>query len=419
MSSSDGEHEQEAQGLWKRLVHAQPVHVEPGVSHLSREFPRQDFRGFFNLVVLLLVVNLGRLIAENGSKYGLMVQPPWRHLAVADVTCALRLACALIMNIGLAYIMREASYAMLSGSFILGVVLPSFVVWHSGANPVVGMLLLLMMLTVFLKLFSYMTVTAEIRALSLVDRKTLKRMYGSGTRTSFIYFLFAPTLCYQEVYPREASAASKSYILKRLLGLGSSLAAIYAIFHQFTYPTLVNSLKSLEQRDMVLIGERILKLSLSSLFIWLIGFYALFHCWLNVLAELMGFADRAFYRDWWNAGTFEEYWRNWNLPVHNWLKRHVYRPLRKRGYSFSFSSALVFLLSAVAHEYIISIPLRVFHCWAFLAMILQLPLVQVTRLYTHWFPRSSFGNMLFWVVFCIVGQPMGILLYYYSYNTKH
>ena len=168
-----------------------------------------------------------------------------------------------------------------------------------------------------------------------------------------------------------------------------------------------------------MIGERILKLSLSSLFIWLLGFYAMFHCWLNILAEVLGFADRSFYRDWWNAETIDEYWRNWNLPVHNWLKRHVYRPLRKRGYSFAFSSALVFLLSAVAHEYIISIPLRVFHYWAFLAMILQLPLVQISRIYTQNFPLSSFGNMFFWVVFCIVGQPMGILLYYYSYSNNN
>lgn len=33
--------------------------------------------------------------------------------------------------------------------------------------------------------------------------------------------------------------------------------------------------------------------------IWLIFFYWLFHSCLNVVAELMQFGDREFYRDWW------------------------------------------------------------------------------------------------------------------------
>jgi diacylglycerol O-acyltransferase-1 len=35
------------------------------------------------------------------------------------------------------------------------------------------------------------------------------------------------------------------------------------------------------------------------LFVWLLGFYSLFHLWLNILAELLKFGDREFYKDWW------------------------------------------------------------------------------------------------------------------------
>jgi hypothetical protein len=42
--------------------------------------------------------------------------------------------------------------------------------------------------------------------------------------------------------------------------------------------------------------ERVLKLSLPTLYGWIIMFYCLFHLWLNILAELTGFGDREFYK---------------------------------------------------------------------------------------------------------------------------
>ena len=31
------------------------------------------------------------------------------------------------------------------------------------------------------------------------------------------------------------------------------------------------------------------------------------------------------FTDWWNARTIESYWRNWNIPVHCWMLRHLCR----------------------------------------------------------------------------------------------
>jgi hypothetical protein len=47
-------------------------------------------------------------------------------------------------------------------------------------------------------------------------------------------------------------------------------------------------------------------------------------CILNVFAEISGFADRQFYKDWWNSTTFEEFNRKWNQPVYTFLYKHVY-----------------------------------------------------------------------------------------------
>merc|ERR1712070_926472 len=68
----------------------------------------------------------------------------------------------------------------------------------------------------------------------------------------------------------------------------------------------------------------ILKLVLPSFSLWLLAFYAMFHCFLNIQAELCGLADRMFYQDWWNSTTLDTFWRKWNIPVHEWCLRHIY-----------------------------------------------------------------------------------------------
>ena len=64
--------------------------------------------------------------------------------------------------------------------------------------------------------------------------------------------------------------------------------------------------------------ERLLKLSIPNHLCWLIGFYLVFHSFTNTMAEVMRFADRNFYNDWWNADNIVVFWKTWNLPVHRW-----------------------------------------------------------------------------------------------------
>ena len=54
---------------------------------------------------------------------------------------------------------------------------------------------------------------------------------------------------------------------------------------------------------------------------------------LNTLGEIIGFADRQFYRDWWNASNIKNFWMTWNIPVHKWCVRHLFKPMLYSGYS--------------------------------------------------------------------------------------
>lgn len=87
------------------------------------------------------------------------------------------------------------------------------------------------------------------------------------------------------------------------------------------------------------------QMALPNNLIWLILFYMYFHSFTNLCAELLRFGDRQFYRDWWNAHTVSYFWRNWNIPVHKWMLRHVYRPLRAMGCSRTAAVTAVFALS--------------------------------------------------------------------------
>jgi len=96
---------------------------------------------------------------------------------------------------------------------------------------------------------------------------------------------------------------------------------------------------------------------------------------MNFWAEITRFADRRFYADWWNAGYLAEYWRKWNFPIHSFLHRHIYYPLRRRNVSKKLALLLTFMISAAAHEYIVVGIFRVFNFIAFTIMIVNVPLI--------------------------------------------
>lgn len=79
--------------------------------------------------------------------------------------------------------------------------------------------------------------------------------------------------------------------------------------------------------------------------------YVIWECILNVLAEVTYFADRGFYADWWNSVSWDQYARDWNRPVHNFLLRHVYHSSISSMKVNKYTATLItFFLSALVHE---------------------------------------------------------------------
>jgi len=219
------------------------------------------------------------------------------------------------------------------------------------------------------------------------------------------YFWAAPTLSYQLDYPRTEKIRG-GYVASLVSQIVVFSGLIIFISAQYILPHIKAAMPDFESGSIPVIVERVLRLSLSTTYVWLLGFYLVFHLFLNLLAELLRFGDRVFYKDWWNATTVGEYWRLWNLPVHHWMVRHCFFPCLRLGMSKSLAIFCVFFVSAVFHEFLVSVPFKRIRAWAFLAMMSQIPLVALSKRMDKIFSQGNeyIGNMLFWGSFCILGK---------------
>ncbi|KAI7826497.1 putative diacylglycerol O-acyltransferase [Gamsiella multidivaricata] len=322
----------------------------------------------------------------------------------------------------------------------------SYMSYYLIFHPFMSMTCLINGTIQFFKLTSYALVHQDLRAAYIFDespdkfhhlakvhstslRKDGERSEGiytydvqypaNVTIKNMAYYWLAPTLCYQPSYPR-TTVFRKSFFLKRILEVLTCFGMMYFLIEQYATPTLQNSVRAVDQLAFGTMLERVLKLSTTSVLIWLLMFYTFFHATFNALAEMLYFGDRCFYLAWWNAGSVAMYWRLWNKPIYTFFKRHVYLPMVTSGISAAKASLIIFTLSAIMHEIVIGLPTHMIYGYAFGGMLFQIPLIALTRPLEKWRGTGTgLGNMVFWVSFTILGQPACALLYYYHWTKRH
>ncbi|KAG9325223.1 hypothetical protein KVV02_004163 [Mortierella alpina] len=323
---------------------------------------------------------------------------------------------------------------------------PSYMSYFKIFHPFMSITCLMNATIQFLKMTSFSLVNQDLRAAYIFDLPEnkfhhLTRVHDASsgntatqrgevyqydvqypdniTFMNVAYFWFAPTLCYQPSYPR-TTVFRKSFFLKRVGEMLTCLGMMYFLIEQYATPTLQNSVRAVDQLAFGTMLERVLKLSTTSVLIWLLMFYTFFHATFNALGELLYFGDRCFYLAWWNAGSVGRYWALWNRPVYVFFKRHVYLPLISGGASPLTAMFVIFTISAVLHEVLIGFPTHMLYGYAFAGMFAQIPLIALTRPLEKWRGTGTgLGNMIFWVSFTILGQPACALLYYYHWTKRH
>ncbi|KAF3674556.1 Diacylglycerol O-acyltransferase 1 [Capsicum annuum] len=422
----------EATTLYKFSYRAStPAHRRIRESPLSSDaIFRQSHAGLFNLCVVVLIAVNSRLIIENLMKYGLLIRAgfwfsskslrDWPLLMCCLSLQLLPLTAFLVEKMAQKRRMTECVVVILHITITTAAILyPVLVILTCDSAFLSGVILMLVACIVWMKLVSYAHTNRDMRQLAKCMDKVETSDADSCYDVSFkslAYFMVAPTLCYQLSYP-QTPCIRKGWVARQFIKLVIFTGLMGFIIEQYINPIVQNSQHPLKGNLLYAI-ERVLKLSVPNLYVWLCMFYCFFHLWLNILAELLCFGDREFYKDWWNAKTIDEYWRMWNMPVHKWMVRHIYFPCLRNGIPKAVALLIAFLVSAVFHELCIAVPCRLFKFWAFIGIMFQVPLVILTNFLQNQFQSSMVGNMMFWCFFCILGQPMCVLLYYHDVMNR-
>nr|XP_016846591.1 PREDICTED: sterol O-acyltransferase 2-like isoform X3 [Anolis carolinensis] len=155
----------------------------------------------------------------------------------------------------------------------------------------------------------------------------------------------------RENYPRTPRVRWR-YVIKNFAKFLMSLFYGSMLFKCCSIPIFSNMNKqSLTFRSFVLI---VFSATLFAFYWAILIWYTFFHCWLNAFAEMMCFADRTFYKDWWNATSTSAFLRSWNVVVHDWLYCYIYQDLLWVFKSKAQSVAVLFtfIVSGAFHEYI-------------------------------------------------------------------
>ncbi|GAB5367823.1 hypothetical protein AAMO2058_001264700 [Amorphochlora amoebiformis] len=229
-----------------------------------------------------------------------------------------------------------------------------------------------------------------------------------GKLMHFTRFLFVPAL----VYSRSSMEAKKKgegirwgKIVSNWLQGIACLVWISIVFCQQIVPVLMN-----ERPELI----HMLEICVPANLCWFLAFYCVFKANFAILAELTQYPARRFYGDWWNATTVEQFWRRWNVPVHDFAVDHVYYPcLQTLKLSPESAGAVVFVLSAILHEMTFAVAFKCPNCYFItVGMIIQVPLIH----YSRFLQDSRRGNILVWLNF-VLGITLMAQLYFQQWHN--
>lgn len=220
------------------------------------------------------------------------------------------------------------------------------------------------------------------------------------TISNFADYVLCPTLCYELEYPRTPSRSYLELFWKTLAVFGC-VSLLTVISEEFIIPVLDESqLRLLNSRTWIdsslIFAETVSRMLFPFMVTFLLVFLVIFEYVLGAFAEITCFADRKFYSDWWNSLDWLEFSREWNVPVHNFFRRHVYSASRGANMSRTSATGITFLISALAHELIMGCITRKFRGYGFTLMMMQMPIVAIQRM--PWVKdQQLLNNIMFWI----------------------
>lgn len=221
--------------------------------------------------------------------------------------------------------------------------------------------------------------------------------FHSVTRefNKYIFFHLVPTLIYRDNYVKGPPTNYKKAIY-HFLNFVTCIYFTYILFKTFCLPIFSKTgLDPGNWKDFISSAFTGIVPGVMCLFLL---FFGLLHSWLNGFAEIMRFPDRYFYEDWWNARELGSFYRRWNVIVYDWLYYYVYLDIvrfSKGRITKSRAMLASFVLSAVAHEFIVAVAVKFFY--PILMVIILIPgLILIGRKQQP--KKIGSSNIIFWIV---------------------
>ncbi|KAL5604289.1 hypothetical protein BROUX41_002262 [Berkeleyomyces rouxiae] len=242
------------------------------------------------------------------------------------------------------------------------------------------------------------SLTEELKGRATVP----ERMYPNNlTITNALEWVVLPTLVYELEYPR-SKKINWRYVVVKVTAVFGIIFVMILISQHFIYPVFSEAAAMKAANVPVIerfkawpamLGDLMFPFVMEYLLTW----YLIWETILNVLAELTYFADRSFYDAWWNSVSWDQFARDWNRPVHNFLLRHVYHSSQASMNIDRYTAAIItFFLSACVHELVMWCLFKKLRGYLLIMQMCQIPLVSLTR--SRFLKgRKTLGNLIFWL----------------------
>eukprot|EP00048_Salpingoeca_helianthica_P022771 m.20276 g.20276 ORF g.20276 m.20276 type:complete len:565 (-) comp7784_c0_seq1:74-1768(-) len=345
-------------------------------SKLTEMFQLQEFQTIYNIfVVVLIILSLQTLYDDlfaHSHSLAKALNFELMTWAFGQVGTTSTIWCLMFLQTLAIYpLFRAWTFNRLGSSYfysflyllyqVILLVWPPLLVLHYHLPPASGLIVGCEQLRLIMKSHSFVRENTPLvtRLLKLRDC-TAADLQNIGLDFShYIYFLFAPTLLYRPSYPRTPKIRW-NVVVENFTHVVAALFYTYYIFSRYCVPQFQHTgIGGASFKVKTLLSATFLSMVPGTV-VMLLAFFAILHSWLNAFAEMLRFADRQFYKDWWNCRSFAAYYRTWNVVVHDWLYAYVYQDLLSLGglmKNRTTSMLTVFTFSAIMHEYVIMLGL--------------------------------------------------------------
>jgi sterol O-acyltransferase len=138
---------------------------------------------------------------------------------------------------------------------------------------------------------------------------------------NFIYFYLAPTLIYRDLYPRTNKKMNIKMIVIHSINIILCCVFNFTLFELCLIPYFKDtSLSFIEGNNVLQTLVNFIVISMVALFVLFFGFS---HSLLNLIAEVLGFADRKFYKAFWNASTPNKFYKDLLLNWYDFFRYYL------------------------------------------------------------------------------------------------